>query len=74
MFNELIYYYCYYSLTTGTSVDVTGVLIQSVGNKQSIELKIDTINILGECPADSYPLQKKRHRFVYFSFYQILNE
>jgi asparaginyl-tRNA synthetase len=50
------------SLSTGASVDITGTLIQSAGDKQTVELKASTVKLIGECPVDSYPLQKKRHR------------
>ena len=49
-------------ITTGTSIDVIGTVTQSTGTKQAIELQITQLNIIGECPTESYPLQKKRHR------------
>ncbi len=48
-------------LTTGTSVSLTGTLSPSPGQNQDAELAVSGIEILGDCPADSYPLQKKRH-------------
>lgn len=52
-------------LTTGSSVMITGVLVESPGQKQNFELKAEKIEIFGGCPADDYPLQKKRHSFEF---------
>jgi asparaginyl-tRNA synthetase len=49
-------------ISTGTSVDLTGTLVTSSGGKQSIELQAKSLLIIGDCPAETYPLQKKRHR------------
>lgn len=49
------------SVTTGSAVEVTGELVSSPGSKQSVELRAHSLRILGSCPAESYPLQKKRH-------------
>ena len=45
-------------LTTGSSVAVTGALVESVGGKQKYEIKAENIEIYGIAPED-YPLQKK---------------
>lgn len=45
-------------LTTGSSVVVTGALIESAGGKQKYEVKAEKIEIYGMAPED-YPLQKK---------------
>ncbi len=52
-------------LTTGASVAITGTLVESPGQKQSLELKAESIQIFGTCPAEDYPLQKKRHSFEF---------
>src|SRR5215467_13853406 len=51
-------------LSTGTSLAVTGLLVQSPGQKQKWELKANYIQVFGTCPED-YPLQKKRHSFEF---------
>lgn len=38
-----------------------GSLVSSPGAKQVVELKATQIELVGECSADNYPLQKKRH-------------
>lgn len=48
----------------GTSLEVIGTLVESVGSNQSFEIKATSITVIGECPSD-YPLQKKRHTFEY---------
>lgn len=45
-------------LTTGSSLAVTGALIESVGGKQKYEIKAENVEIYGIAP-DDYPLQKK---------------
>ncbi len=52
-------------LTTGTSVAVTGQLVQSVGKEQAFELKAQSIEIIGTCDPETYPLQKKHHTFEF---------
>lgn len=52
-------------LTTGASVRVVGTLVESPGKNQSFELKADLLELIGSCPADEYPLQKKRHSFEF---------
>ncbi len=48
-------------LNTGASVKVTGKLIPSPGKGQSVELKADLLEILGDSHADKFPLQPKKH-------------
>lgn len=51
-------------ITTGTSLTVTGTLVESPG-KQPFELKATHLKIHGTCPTENYPLQKKRHSFEF---------
>lgn len=48
-------------ITTGASLKVVGEIIPSLGKGQKIELKASSIEILGDCDADKYPLQPKKH-------------
>ena len=50
---------------TGASVRVTGTLEPSPAKGQNVEIHGITVEVIGEAPADSYPLQKKRHSFEY---------
>lgn len=52
-------------LTTGTSISVKGLIKESPGKNQSIEILAEDISIFGLCDAAKYPLQKKRHSFEF---------
>jgi len=46
-------------ITPGTSLKITGQLIASLGKGQKVEVKAHTLEILGDCPPEQYPLQLK---------------
>ena len=48
-------------VTTGASVKATGKLIPSPASGQAVEVSLENLEVLGEAPVDSYPLQKKGH-------------
>ncbi len=48
------------SITTGASVVAKGKMVKSQGGDQAVELLVEELELVGECPND-YPLQKKRH-------------
>ncbi len=48
-------------VTTGSSVCVTGKLVESMGKGQTCEVQADSIEVLGSADPESYPLQKKGH-------------
>ncbi|HUX20874.1 MAG TPA: asparagine--tRNA ligase [Spirochaetia bacterium] len=50
---------------TGASVEVSGILVESPGKNQALELQAETLRVIGEAPQESYPLQKKRHSFEF---------
>jgi len=52
-------------IATGASLRVTGSLVASQGSGQSVEVTAKDIHLYGEAPADTYPLQKKRHSFEF---------
>lgn len=52
-------------LTTGASIQVDGELVKSLGKEQAVEIKADKVVLIGACPADEYPLQKKHHTLEY---------
>ncbi|MDD4762732.1 MAG: asparagine--tRNA ligase [Sphaerochaetaceae bacterium] len=52
-------------ITTGAAIACTGKLVSSIGGNQEVELKADSIELFGEAPVDTYPLQKKRHTLEY---------
>ena len=44
----------------GSSIEVKGKLIKSEGSGQDVEIEVENIKLLGDCP-DEYPIQPKRH-------------
>lgn len=48
-------------ITTGSSLDVTGKLVESMGKGQTAEIQAESITVLGTADPDEYPLQKKGH-------------
>jgi len=52
-------------LTTGAAVTLVGELVASPGQGQRVELQARELTVVGVAPADTYPLQKKRHSFEF---------
>lgn len=52
-------------ITTGSSISVTGKLVESMGKGQSVEIQAEEIQILGDSDPEVYPLQKKGHSFEF---------
>ena len=51
-------------LLTGSSITVTGKLVESPGSGQKVEIHADKVKVLGFCKQeDGYPLQKQRVSF-----------
>ncbi|NQV03785.1 MAG: asparagine--tRNA ligase [Bacteroidia bacterium] len=48
-------------ITTGSSIAVTGTLVESMGQGQSVEVQARTIEVYGTADPENYPLQKKGH-------------
>ena len=46
-------------ITTGASLSVKGLLVESVGSGQAVEIQANEIEVLGECDPMRFPLQKK---------------
>ena len=55
-----------------SSLRVVGRIVLTPQAKQPFELNADSVEILGDCPADEYPLQKKRHTLEYLRTIQHL--
>lgn len=49
------------SVTTGSSLHVEGILVESMGKGQSYEIQANTLEIYGVADPEKYPLQKKGH-------------
>lgn len=48
-------------ITTGSCLKVNGVLVDSMGSGQPVEVQAKTIEVYGTADTESYPLQKKGH-------------
>jgi len=48
-------------VTTSAAIRVRGTLVPSLGKGQRMELKAESIEILGDSDAEKYPLQPKKH-------------
>ncbi len=48
-------------ITTGAAISVTGTVMESTGSGQKVEIQANTIEVIGDCNADEYPLQPKKH-------------
>lgn len=48
-------------ITTGACIAVTGILVESKGSGQQVEIEAKSIEILGTAHPDEFPLQPKKH-------------
>lgn len=48
-------------ITTGASLKVRGRIVASPGKGQKVELRAESVEILGDSDSDQYPLQPKKH-------------
>ncbi|MCF6222963.1 MAG: asparagine--tRNA ligase [Flavobacteriaceae bacterium] len=48
-------------ITTGAAIDIKGILVESQGKGQTVEIQVNTIEILGDSDPDTYPIQPKKH-------------
>ena len=53
-------------ITTGAGVEVTGILVESQGKGQSVEIQATEVVVVGWVDdPETYPIAKKRHTFEY---------
>ncbi len=50
-------------ITTGAAISVVGILSESKGRGQSVEIKVTELEIIGDSSPEEYPIQPKRHSF-----------
>ncbi|MEM8998863.1 MAG: asparagine--tRNA ligase [Bacteroidota bacterium] len=48
-------------ITTGACLNITGILVESQGRGQTIEIQAEEIKILGSADPETYPIQPKKH-------------
>jgi asparaginyl-tRNA synthetase len=52
-------------LQTGSALRVSGTVVESPGKGQAVELRAESVEVLGWADQETYPLQKKRHSFEF---------
>ncbi len=52
-------------ITTGAAVAIKGILTESQGKGQAVEIQVQTIEILGDSNPEEYPIQPKKHSFEF---------
>lgn len=52
-------------ITTGAAISVSGILVESQGKGQTVEIQVSHIEILGDSDPDEYPIQPKKHSFEF---------
>ena len=52
-------------ITTGAAISIKGIIAESQGKGQSVEIQVSNIEILGDSNADEYPIQPKKHSFEF---------
>ena len=48
-------------ITTGAAVHIKGLLVESQGRGQRVEIQVESIDILGDSDPEEYPIQPKKH-------------
>jgi asparaginyl-tRNA synthetase len=48
-------------IATGAAVSITGILMESQGRGQKVEIQVSNIEILGDSNPEEYPIQPKKH-------------
>ena len=52
-------------ITTGAALHLEGILINSQGSGQKVELSVSKLDIIGDCDPEKYPIQPKKHSLEY---------
>jgi len=52
-------------ITTGAAVHIKGLLTESQGKGQSVEIQVKSIEILGDSDPETFPIQPKKHSFEF---------
>jgi asparaginyl-tRNA synthetase len=52
-------------ITTGAAISVKGMVIESQGKGQTVEIQVSALEILGDSNPDEYPIQPKKHSFEF---------
>jgi len=52
-------------ISTGAAVAIKGVLAESQGKGQAVEIQVSSIEVLGDSNPEEYPIQPKKHSFEF---------
>jgi asparaginyl-tRNA synthetase len=52
-------------ITTGAAISVKGIVVESQGKGQTVEIQVSALEILGDSNPDEYPIQPKKHSFEF---------
>jgi len=52
-------------INTGAAIAIKGILTESQGKGQTVEIQVSEIEILGDSNPDTYPIQPKKHSFEF---------
>jgi len=52
-------------INTGAAVSIKGILIESQGKGQSVEIEVSDLEILGDSNPEEFPIQPKKHSFEF---------
>ncbi|GAA3563962.1 asparagine--tRNA ligase [Snuella lapsa] len=52
-------------IATGAAIHVTGELVESQGKGQSVEIQVESLEVLGDSDPETYPIQPKKHSFEF---------
>lgn len=48
-------------IATGAALEIEGILVESQGRGQSVEIQVSKLTVLGESNPEEYPIQPKKH-------------
>lgn len=52
-------------INTGAAVHIKGDLVESQGKGQTVEIQVNSLDVLGDSDPDHYPIQPKKHTFEF---------
>ncbi|RLD78217.1 MAG: asparagine--tRNA ligase, partial [Bacteroidetes bacterium] len=52
-------------ITTGAALSIKGTLVESQGKRQTVEIQVSDIEVLGDSNPEEYPIQPKKHTFEF---------
>lgn len=52
-------------ITTGAALNIKGLLVESQGRGQTVEIQVNEVSVLGDSDPETYPIQPKKHSFEF---------